>query len=248
MDIENRKKTIFNIGLARLISLYQHLNPHSTKIRGYTVYHITNICIGFFMITVSMLGPFGLYHLMNDVIAFIFYLGCIINLPFSCYKIFIIIYYAKDLWICCEIGSYNFLSYQKYNKHILKTWRRKSTIISSALTTMAIMAIIIWTTTPYIFNKIIVTIKNIDGSYSKYRMNIFNLYFIVSAETYNKYFNEFYVLETIMGVFYMYFTIVFDILMIFMCFAICSQLETISDGMKSLGHNRTMDNFSKYDC
>lgn len=232
--------------LIKYIGLYHLLNPHITQIRGYNVYHIINVCFGLLIVAVSTLGPFGLYYLTNDVVAFMLSFGMFINHLFCVCKVFTIIYYAKDLWICSEIGSFNCLSYQYYNKSILKTRRRQSTIISYGIIIIVILAFITWIPSPYIFNETMITIKKIDGSLKKYRINLFNLYFIFAAETYNKYYIVFYIIENTIGSIFLYFTTVFDIFLVLMCFALFSQLETISDGIESLGRNHSEDNFSKY--
>jgi len=44
MDIQDEKNYVFNIRLAKLIGLYQMLNPGTKKCRGQKVYHIVSSC------------------------------------------------------------------------------------------------------------------------------------------------------------------------------------------------------------
>ncbi|VVC36724.1 Hypothetical protein CINCED_3A012535 [Cinara cedri] len=101
---------------------------------------------------------------------------------------------------------------------------------------------LVWISSPYVLSKTIVTIKNLDGSYAKYRMNIFNLYFIASDETYNKYFNVFYLIEITVAICFTYFSVVFDIVVITICVTISCQLDAIGDAFQSLGHKNPVRN------
>ncbi|XP_022160392.1 uncharacterized protein LOC111026600 [Myzus persicae] len=244
MDSKQEKQYIFNMKLARIICLYQILIPNSTSIFGYNIYHIVIVIFGSFMFAISMLFPIGLLYLRNDIIAIMYYMGCISNFLLSSFKMGNILYHAKDIWKCIDVTSFNYISYKHYDRNVFKNWQTRSIRITYIYIVIALSAFFCWIFSPSVMNKSIITIRNIDGSYSKYRMNIFNIYLIASHETYNKYFYIFYAIEIIISICYVYFTIVFDVLMLLLCFAISYQLETISNTIRSLGHEIcTRDNF-----
>ncbi|XP_060876259.1 odorant receptor 46a-like [Metopolophium dirhodum] len=243
MDSKQEKQYIFNMKLARIMGLYQILIPNSTSIFGYNIYHIVIVFLLSFTFAISMLFPIGLLYLRNDIIAIMYYMGCISNFLLSCFKMVNILYHSKDIWKCIDVTSFNYISYKHYDRNVFKNWQTRSIRVTYIYIVIALFAFFCWIFSPCIMNKSVIAIRNIDGSYSKYRMNIFNLYLIASNETYNKNFYVFYVIEIIISICYVYFTIVFDVLMLLVCFAISYQLETISNTIKSLGHEIcTMDN------
>lgn len=249
MDSKHEKQYIFNMKLAKIMGLYQILTPNSTSIFGYNIYHIVIVFFGSFMFVISMLFPIGLLYLRNDMIALMYYMGCISNFILSSYKMGNILYYSKDIWKCIDVTNFYFISYKHYDRNLFKNWQTRSIRITYIYIVIALFAFFCWIFSPCVMNKSIITIRNIDGSYSKYRMNIFNIYLIASHETYNMNFYIFYTIEIIVSVCYVYFTIIFDVLMLLICFAISYQLETISKTIKSLGYNLCIqDNIGAYVC
>ncbi|XP_025195448.1 odorant receptor 4-like [Melanaphis sacchari] len=243
MDSKQEKQYIFNMKLARIMGLYQILTPNSTKIFNYNIYHVVIVFFGSFMFIISMLFPIGLLYLRNDIIAFMYYMGCINNFLLSSYKMGNILYYSKDIWKCIDVTSFYFVSYKHYDRNLFENCQKRSIRITYIYIVIALFAFFCWIFSPCVMNKSIITIRNIDGSYSNYRMNIFNIYLLASHETYNMNFYIFYIIEIIVSVCYVYFTIVFDVLMLLICFAISYQLETISNSIKLLGYEiATQDN------
>lgn len=222
--------------LARIMGLHQILTPNHITICGYNIYHIVIVFFGSFMFAISMLFPFGLLYLRNDIIAIMYYMGCISNFILSSCKMGNILYHSKDIWKCIDVTNFYYISYKHYDRNLFKNWQTRSIRITYLYIVIALFAFFCWISSPCVMNKSIVTIINIDGSHSKYRMNIFNIYLIASDETYNIHFYLFYVVEIIISICYVYFTIVFDVLMLLMCFAISYQLETISNTIESLGY------------
>uniref|UniRef100_A0A2S2QCK4 Uncharacterized protein n=1 Tax=Sipha flava TaxID=143950 RepID=A0A2S2QCK4_9HEMI len=236
MDAMKDNEYIFNLKLSKLIGLYQILDPNTIQIFGYNVYHIGIVFVSLYMMAISLLSLIRFYYLINNINEYTFYLGCVLNYMFSCYKIIQIVYCSNDIWKCTDITSIRFLSYQYYDKSIFKNWQVRSIRLTKIYVSLSFIVTLFWLIISKSLSKNIFTSKNLDGSLSKYRMNIFNLYLIASDETYNRYFNLFYLIELIVGVAFMYFSTLFDVLMVMMCFSFLCQLETICDAMKSLGH------------
>jgi len=222
---------------ARLTGLYQILNPNTTTFCGCNIYHIVIVFFGSYMLTMSMLFPIGLFYLRNDIIAFMYYMGSISNLLLSCYKMGNILYYFKDIWKCIADTSFNCISYKHYDRNVFKKWQTRSLRVTYIYIVITVFIFFCWIFSPCVMNNSIRNIRNTDGSYSKYRMNIFNLYLIASDETYNLNFYVFYVIEIIINICYLYFTLVCDILMILIYFEISSGMETICIACESLNYN-----------
>jgi len=86
------------------------------------------------------------------------------------------------------------------------------------------------------FRNEITPVKNRDGSVGYYRQNIVNLYIIVSDETYDTYYNTFCFAEALLTVSLAMFFLLFDMLLITLCFGICGQMEIIESAFESVGH------------
>lgn len=222
----------------RLTGLYQILDPNTAKIYGCNIYHIVIVFFASFTLVVSMLFPIGFIYLRNDIIALMLYIGCISNFMLCCFKVFNVLYYSKDIWRFIDTKYYLTL-YKHYNTNVLKNWETKSTRVMYLYIIIMFIDFSFWFFSPCVLNESIVTIRNIDGSYGKYRLNIFNLYLIASDEMYNMYFYVFYFIEIIMNICFLYFTIVYDIIMILISFEIISRMEIICIACGSLNYNIT---------
>lgn len=236
MDPEKANNYIFNHNLAYAIGLNQILSPRTVKTCGYNVYHIIIVLFGLFLTTMSIVCCTGLYYFRNDIIVFIFYLGSVNNYVFSCYKIMTVMYYSKDIWSIIDGSSFDFMVYKNYNKDVFKKWMERSVWVTYLYILMTFLALIVWGLCPYLLNNMIITMKNTDGSVQKYRMNIFNLYLLISSDTYNDNFYLYYFLEVIVLICFLYFTMIFDIVMVSICLTLSCQLESISKAIASLGH------------
>lgn len=242
MDASKQNQYVFNLKLVEFLGLRQILDPETAKFYGYNVLHIIIAVFSVYILSITMLCPFGFYYFMNDVDAFIFYMGCIENYSFSVYKIMNIVYYSKDLWKCMNNTNFNLMVYKHYDISIFEMWRKRSLRVSFIYVVIAFIGMVSWISVPLVFSKTMVTIKNLDGSYSRFRINISNMYLIVSDETYNKHLNVFYVVEVIVFVAFYYFSLIFDICMVIICFAILCQLDIICNTIQSLGYKIRSNN------
>jgi hypothetical protein len=232
---------VFNFTLSKYVGLYQVLHPNTKTLFGYNMYHIVIVFFGLLTLSVCLLFPIGLYHLMNDVTAFILYIGCIDNFVFSCCKVINILYYIEDIWKCIDVTGFGFMKYKHYDVNVFKKWRRLCVQITYICSSLTFFALICWNSSPLILNNTKIRIRNLDGSYNTYRLNVFNVYIMASEETYNEHFYVYFFIETIIGICFTYFTVIFDIFMITMCFALTCQLETVCHAIQSLGYGRAMD-------
>lgn len=240
---------VFNIKLSKYIGLYQILDPSTVKFYNCNVFRIFIIFASVFILSISLLCPMGFYHLMNDVIAFTFYLGVVEQFLISVYKALHIVYYSSDLWKIILNTSYALFSYAFYNRNIFKYWQKHSLNVIVLYIMAICFNLVIWTITPFIFNNTLISVKNLDNSYSYYRLNILNVYLPIPAELYNIYFNVFYIMDSTILVSYLICTTIHDIFKIMTCYTLVCQLETVNDGFQTLGENNRMysdKNFGKY--
>lgn len=217
--------------LPKLLGLYKILNPNTIRILGYNLYHITIILAGSLMcVIILLLFPFLSHYMNKDVTSIAFFLGCVYNYLMSFFKIIIVVHYSDDIWKCLDIISLNLLSYTQYNKKIFEMWRERSVQVSYVYVFMAFFMLSSWCISPQ-FNSAVDTTSNDTFTHSKiYRMELFNVNLTIPDKSYN----VLHFAEIIVFVCYLYFSIIFDTFMVFMCFALYCHQETICDGIESL--------------
>ncbi|VVC28587.1 Olfactory receptor, insect [Cinara cedri] len=231
-------KYLYSLSLVKLIGLYQILDPETVRIYGYNAYHVGIVLSCLFISAICVPSPLGLYHWSNDLNAFVFYFGCVGNFMLTVFKMINIVYYSEDIRKCIEIARFGFMSsYQHYNMEIFKKWQKWLTSVTFVYVLIVPPLIVVWLISPWVLNKTMVKIKNVEGSYSEYRMNIYNMYLMVTPQTYNEYYILLYAIEAVLQVAFIYFQIVFDIILVIICSALSCQLETICDAVQTLGHD-----------
>lgn len=236
--IHDIDKYIINVRLAIYTGFYQMVCPESPTIFGRNVYHVCAIIYVGFVVVVLTSIPAGLYYWTDNTSQFVLGLILLINYIFSCCKIVTIIRNSKKIWECKEVTRIDYMtSYKRYNYDVLIKCVARSARITRIHSKFCYCLLILWYLVPIVFNNTSMNIKQRDGTYRNYRLNVHNLYMpATSAETYNEYFSYFYVLEVVFGLSYIMFTVSFDNFIVSMCLAISSQVETIGTAFSSMGH------------
>lgn len=228
---------VFNFKFSKWVGLYQILDPTARQLYDHNVYHIIVIIFSVFIFGISAMCPIGLYYLTNDAIAFSYYIGSIEQFLFAVFKILSIVYYSNELWKCITNTSFKTMSYGLHSRIIFKRWQKYTMRVAMLYIVLVCFILLIWMLNPFMFNTTTVSVKNLDSSYSIYRMNIFNIYVPISDVVYNRYFILFYIIDFIILILFFIFTTIYDICMIMICCTLLCQLETINDSLRTLGHN-----------
>jgi len=251
MVIQDEKNFVFNIRLAKLICLYQILDPGTLQFRGKIVYHIVFAFIVLYMTVISItLNVSGVYYFTNntDISMENFWLAE--SSLFIIYKTWIVVNHSNDIWNCLSVTWYDFTSYGLKNRRILDKWRLRSVWSTTMLAVTYWMTAVIYLGSSLIFNNNIIPIKNNDGSISNYRQNIINWYVFVSDETFNAHYYAFYFVEAFFIINTAFLSVAFEFLLISLCLAICCQLEIVGSAFESTGQNSFQDHvnpFGEYD-
>lgn len=249
MDLAKAENYIFDLRMAKIIGLYQIFDSETTKIYGHNLTHIGILVLFLFVFTISTVNVIGLYYLANDLNVFMYFTGLLINFLLSCYNIANILYHSKNLWKCMvNVTCCNFLSYQKYNKNVFKSWWSLTVQVLHIYNIIFIIAVVFWLINPFVIKYALthITIRNRDGLYIKYRINIYNMFYMIPNDMYNNNFNIFLLLDIIICIGFDYFLMIFDYIIIIMFFAFSSQLETISDEIASLDHECLQNDLNTY--
>lgn len=237
-DKQNANNYIMNIKLAVYTGLYQMINPGSPKLFGYNAYHVIVIIYVAFIIVLLVMLSVGVFcYWINDTQQFVMGLLQLVNYCFACVKVFTIILYSKKIWQCIEVTRVDFLtSCKMYDSTLLNKCLLRSFRITNVYSLFCYTLMVSWYIAPFVLRNSHMAIKQRDGTYWKYRHNVHNLYLPISAETYNEYFTQIYIMECVFGFSFIEFTVIFDIFIISMCLAISSQIETINNALMLVGH------------
>lgn len=247
MDARRENEYIFSFTLSKLTGLYQILDPDSRKMFGHNVYHVFVWLFGLYVIGLMSVFLIGLYDMTDDAMAFTYGLGCVENCVFSAYKIFMVVYRSEDVRKCIEVAGLDFIAYGKYDRSIFEKWRKISLRVSIAYLILSVLVLATWIISPLLLNTTF-AIKHADGSYSNYRISVLNVYLLISDRVYNNHYSVFYSIDTVAFISYVYFSMIFDIIVLVMCCSVSCHLGTVSNAITTLGHGRsTLENTSMYD-
>ncbi|KAE9528101.1 hypothetical protein AGLY_012523 [Aphis glycines] len=184
-----------------------------------------------------MFNVSGVYYWTNNMTTSIDYFWRAEIVMFLVYKLWIIVHYSNDIWNCLSVTWYGFTSSFNFRRrHVLDRWRKRSMRFSTLFFFMYLFCLISYMGITQAFRNKITQVKNRDGSIGYYRENIVNLYIIVSDETYNTYYNTFFFAEALLTVSLAMFFLLFDMILVALCFAICGQIEMTKSAFESVGH------------
>lgn len=237
MDASNDTATDYVVSwkLATTIGLRTILDPKTIKIRGRNA---VQLLVGFGLVlptSVTALSiVFGFDRWKSDTATVLTYAGYTAHLLFSCGKLMFVFCNSDKLWKCYGISRLNFGTYLRYDERVFRKWRRRSTRVSLFVVVTCATLSVFWCLWPRLFDDKAVRFANDEGSWDVYKMNVYNICFFVSDETYNRYFDTFYCLESTVLLGFSLGLMLFEFIIVTMCSTISCQLERISDAVRSL--------------
>ncbi|XP_060877948.1 uncharacterized protein LOC132950473 isoform X2 [Metopolophium dirhodum] len=253
MDTLDEKNHVFNIRLAKIMGLYQILDPGTIKCRGKNIYHIAVASIVLYSCAVlMMLNVSGLYYWTVNMPISVDYFWKAEIMVFICYKMWIVVHRSDDIWNCLSVTRYGLTSSgHRNNGHnniiILDCWRERSVWLTTVLAVAYLSALAVFIGSTLACSGELITIKNHDGTSSQYHQNVLNFYLIVSDDTYNAHYITFYIVETFSVVLLTILFLIFDVLLVTLCLAMYGQMQMICVAFQSVGHEPLHDHPSPSD-
>lgn len=245
MDIRDDQNHVFNKTVAKRLGLYQMLDPETTKYRGKNVYRILMTLI---MLYVSAFGVIlilsGVYYWTQNILLSIDYLWKAISPFIMSHGMWVILHHSNDIWNCLSITWYGFTTHSLRDRHILDRYRERSVLLTATLTVLYISSMTIFLFSSLALSNDIIQVKNHDGSISNYRNSISNFYIFASEDTYNAYYNLFYIVEASCLMSLVIIFVVFDFILVTFIFAISCQMEMVCTAFELLGHKSFGDYLS----
>jgi len=242
MDIRNEKNNIFNFKLAKLIGLYQLVNPKTVKFRGRNIYQIGFACISAYLGLASvMLALNSLYNFTVNIPISIDFFWKSNNVFFAIYKVWIVVCHSDDIWNCLSITGYGFTSFSNQYRHTLDHWREHLLWFTNIYGINKVFGVFLFICISVVSSENVSPVKNYDGSIGNYEQNIINFYFFVSDETYNSHYYMFFFAEILFLSLWAILFLMFDVLLVTICFGICCQMQIICSAFESAGHKPLRD-------
>jgi len=239
MDVRDENNHVFNIWLAKRVGLYQMFDPGTKRYRGKNVYHIAMTFIVLYLsVIATMMNVSGIYYWKDNMPISIDYFWKAETWLFVFYKMWIVVYRSTDIWDCLSITWYGFTSFGHRNTCTLNRWRERSVRFTTAVTVMYLSSAVFYVAGTLAFRKDMIPVKNHDGSVGNYHQNVMNFYFVASDLTYNAHYYKFFFVETVTVVILSMLFIIFDVLLVTLCFATCCQMQMVSCAFESFGHDK----------
>ena len=221
------------------------LDPRTVKCRCRNIYHIVTSCALLYICLISMILILsGLYYWNVNIPISMDYFWKVVTSFYIIYKTWIIIHYSDDVWNCLSITRYDFTTLSNRSRHILDRSRERLAWLTTIYAIMYITSVISYMIFTLAFSQGTTPVKNPDGSIGYYRQNSMNFYLIVSDETYNAYYYVFYFIETLFVAIIVLYFLIFDILLVTLCFGMCCQMEIVCSAFESVGHKSLCDQHS----
>lgn len=240
MGNQGEEKQIFNVYLAKIIGLYQILDPRIVKYRGYNVFHVTVtifiLYVGFISIAMAVNGAYYLNNVRSS--SLINFIGSI-SIYNMYYKIFVVFRHSRRIWDCLLVTRFNFTKHERHDGgQLLDIWRNRSIRVTYVYSFINIIVVLGFVTIPIVFNHTTVEIENRNGSMNNYRINVLNLHLLALFDDvkYNQYFVVLYIFEGMTVVITIMLNFIGDIILITLSLALMCQLQMVCTAIDSLGH------------
>lgn len=237
--MNKEKNYAINFTLFKTMGVYQMVDPSTKKLFGFNIFHFVIFTITIFSTITTILGLYGFFFEAHtyettdsEIVFLLLYLLCII---IGTYKTVKIITNANKIWSLFNVLHDSFLS-NKHSKRnfykIIKCGEQTSTFFSVYFYLMAI-TVTLYTMVPIILNIYFHSDQTLQTETIR-KVNILNLRYPISTETYNAFYKVVYVMEFIIVIFIGFGEIAFDILTMTINMIISAQYENIALACEAL--------------
>lgn len=236
LDTSKDDNFVMSSVLAKYTGLYHIIDPNCPKLCGHKISHLVVAAMVAFTITFLASSPIGFYHWANDTTQLVLQMMAFINFLLGSYKAATVVWHAEGIRTLLDVTRIDFVSTDQRSARVLRQCRAVSSTFVVWFAAINYCVLLAWTLLPVVVDGKYVLVKNLDGSSSDYLLNPFNMFFLVSSDTYNRWHVAFHLIELLLGLCFVLSMVLFDTFMVTMCLAITCQLKLISDAYENLGH------------
>lgn len=235
MTTASEDLTIVDKRLFKAIGLYQILNPTPGANRCYRIAYMTSMIMSF---VVQITQLIGLYFAVNDLQRFAFTTTVISNGFLSLSKGFVLVTNADRLCAGLELARYEFTSCGSRDQ---RTARGSRAVLSSILRMFLVLSSVtgfVWALTPLSLMGDYLPVTNMDGTISRYRVTIYNIWLPIPETVYNApmVWALIYAVEVVVCFYNVYSWMLFESYVMTMCFTLNAQFRILSDSFAAIGH------------
>lgn len=233
MESKNEVQLMINTKLMKMTGLYQLLNPQGFKVFGFNIFKGAAIVYMIGLIITTIVLILNTYYFSNDVNEVIKYLMYLASAVMAFIKLYYLMKHSDTIWRCMRLTSMDSLSYEYHQKQILEVGRSRSKLLTSVFTSLWLFVTACCVYSPFVSKNYYVYLK-VGNEIKNYRYNVLNLVYPVTDKFYNDNFMYYYYTEMIPTMFWGHSTLLFNLLMISMCFTFSYQLKTINNSFSKL--------------
>jgi len=242
MNPSDAHEVIYNQALNKIIGLFCILDPNRKHICSYHIYRLVCVVISAAVTCLMFSGILGIFINVEesaDTFQFIWYIFEVSIFLSSLLKMNVLVYKADSTWDLLDITRIHFLSisYCKINEKKLKECQSILIHFTNFAFRATILMLFVYTMNPLTTNS---GMKTSGNSNQKLR-NILNIPYPVNAETYNKYYFVFFIMESIILAFNFY-SILIDMFFLSISFIIIHQYEILAHTFERIGTQVECDN------
>lgn len=238
MKLKKDDRLTVNTQLMKMTGLYQMLNPNSVTIFGYNTFKCIAIVEMIIMIIILIALILTTYIFLTDINEVTKYLMFITSNLILFIKLYYVMKHSETIWNSIHFTDINYLSYKYHKRQILEIGWLKSKLLTTIFTCLWLILVACCIFSPFVGEKYYINIKIKNQVYS-YRYNVMNLVFQATDQFYNDFFMLYYYVEMTALVIFGHFTLVFDLLVISMCFAYSYKFKTIAYSFNTLDISQT---------
>lgn len=244
-DIRTNEYSI-NLTLLKRIGFYQIVDPGSPKAFGINIFILINMLMIVVSTAVALTGFYGFTSVTNNPVHNIYtdvqVFSSLTFFMIANLRIITIIKNADKMFNLLKILHRSFLS-NKLCKNSFDKQVRCGTQFANIFYPLYLiayfLATILWGIVPLVRN------MNVDDDIQNIqnfrKNNVINIYYLVSGDTYNKYFSVFYVIEFIITAYCSYVLVIFDLFITLILQMITVQYEIVSTAYAKLEINADND-------
>ncbi|XP_026811158.1 LOW QUALITY PROTEIN: uncharacterized protein LOC113552482 [Rhopalosiphum maidis] len=239
MTTASEDLTIVDNRLFKAICLHQILNPNNGGNRYYRIAFLASMIL---LLVVQIIQLVGLYFAVNDLPRIAFTTTMVSNALLCLSKGFVLVTNADRLRDGLEAARYEFTSCGFRDQRAAHQAR---TALSTVLRTFVVLSYVtcfIWMLTPLSLMDDYLSVTNADGTVSRYRITIFNIWLPVPVTVYNAptVWAFIYGVEMVVCFVNVFSWLLFDSYVITMCFTFSAQFRALSASFATIGHRRPL--------
>ncbi|VVC25231.1 Olfactory receptor, insect [Cinara cedri] len=234
-DDDDACKSVVDVKLFKIIGLYQLLQPSGIHVKWYR-----KVLLGVLWITfgLQIVQIYGLYYAQNDLRRFSSMTLLVVYGLMCLYKGLVLVNHGDRIWSTLDLALYGFVSSGQRNPAKLDRCKHMLTLLLRMFIVCSYFTLVIWIIGPY-FIEGSLSITNLDGTVSNYRLTINNLWIPVADYVYNMsaIWALLYLMESFILAINVFCWTIFDCYLLTMCFVLNAQFHTIAFVYETIGHH-----------